>query len=71
MIKLLRANKIPVINIVRRDEQIEMLKNEYGAEYVLNSTTENFDNELYELSKQLKANVALECVAGETTGRIL
>ena len=48
-----------------------MLKKDYGAKYVLNSKSEDFDNELYKLSKELNANVALECVAGETTGRIL
>lgn len=48
-----------------------MLKNEYGAQYVLNSETEGFDEELYKLSVQLGANVALECVAGELTGKIM
>jgi len=37
----------------------------------LNSTDPNFDKELYELSVKLKANVALEAVAGDTAGRIL
>jgi len=56
---------------VRREEQIELLKKECGAEHVLNSETETFDHDLYELSKKLNANVALECVAGPQTGRIL
>jgi len=57
--------------VVRREEQIELLKKEYGADYVLNSQSETFDKDLYELSKKLKANVALECVAGEMTGKIM
>jgi len=71
MILLMKENKIPLINVVRREEQIELLKKEHGAEYVLNSTDPNFDKDLYDLAKKLKANVALECVAGETTGRVL
>ena len=71
MIRLCNENNIPLINVVRREEQIEMLKKDYGAKYVLNSKSEDFDDELYKLSKELNANVALECVAGETTGRIL
>ena len=48
-----------------------MLKTEYGADYVLNSESETFDKDLYELSKKLNCNVALECVSGELTGRIM
>lgn len=33
---------IPIINVVRRDEQAEILKNE-GAKYILNSTDSNFE----------------------------
>ena len=71
IIKLFRENGIPLINVVRRNEQIKMLKEDYGADYVLNSESETFDKELYELSKKLNANVALECVSGELTGRIM
>ena len=47
------------------------MKTEHGAEHVLNSSDTNFDKDLYELSVKLKANVALEAVAGDTAGRIL
>ena len=71
LIKVFKQNGIPLINIVRREEQIELLKKDYGADYVMNSESETFDKDLYELSKKLKANVALECVAGEMTGKIM
>jgi NADPH:quinone reductase-like Zn-dependent oxidoreductase len=48
-----------------------MLQKELGAEYVLNSADENFDADLYKLSVKLDCNVALECVAGDMTGRVL
>jgi NADPH2:quinone reductase len=71
MIKLFRENGIPLINVVRREEQVEMLKKDYGADYVLNSEHPEFDKNLYELAKKLDCNVALECVAGELTGKIM
>ena len=71
VIKLFKENRIPLINVVRRAEQVEMLQKEYGAEYVLNSSDQDFDEKLYELCKKLDANVGLECIAGEMPGRIL
>ena len=71
LIRVFKKAGIPLINVVRREEQIELLKKEYGADYVLNSQSESFDKDLYELSKKLQANVALECVAGEMTGKIM
>jgi len=64
----MRENNIPLINIVRREEQVQFLKKEYQVEYVLNSSDPKFDDDLYELSKKLDANVAMECVAGEMCG---
>lgn len=39
--RLFQAEEIPLINIVRRDEQAELLKKE-GAKYILNSETAGF-----------------------------
>jgi len=44
IIKLFKENGIIVVNVVRREEQVEMLKKEYDADYVLNSTAEGFDD---------------------------
>jgi len=71
IIKLFKQHGIKVINIVRKDEHVEMLQKEYGAEYVMNSTKENFDEELYALSTKLGANVGLDAVAGDMPGRML
>ena len=71
LIKVLGEEGIPLVNIVRREEQVELLKKEYGAQYVLNSSNANFDDELYALSKELGCNVGLECVAGDMPGRVL
>lgn len=69
-LKLCVQEKVPIINIVRKNEQIPLLES-LGATYVLNSTDENFDSELKELSKKLNATVAFECVSGDITGRVM
>lgn len=49
--KLLQKEGIKVINIVRREEQVTMLKNEEKCEHVLNSTADDFEEKLKELTK--------------------
>ncbi|KAM3147637.1 hypothetical protein pb186bvf_000444 [Paramecium bursaria] len=61
---------VQVINIVRRQQQVDLLLSE-GAEIVLNETSENFLQELKELSQKLNATFLFEPVAGETTGKLL
>lgn len=71
IIKLFGENNLPLINIVRRQEQKDLLEKEYGAKYVLDSSKEGFDEELNKLVKELNATVALECVSGDMPGRLL
>ena len=68
--RLAKRYSIPVINIVRRPEQRDLLHKQ-GATYVLDSSAADFDKQLHDLSRQLKARVVFEAVAGATTGRIL
>lgn len=46
MIKLFKENNIPVINIIRREEQAQFLINRFGLPadgvYVLNSESDTF-----------------------------
>ena len=71
IIKLFKQHGIKVVNIVRKDEHVEMLKKDYGAEYVLNSSKEGFNEELYKLSTELGCNVGLDAVAGDMPGIML
>ena len=48
-----------------------MLKEEYGAQYVLNSSSETFFDEIRELAKQLGATSCIECVGGKFTARLM
>jgi NADPH:quinone reductase-like Zn-dependent oxidoreductase len=61
---------IAVINIVRKHEHIVMLK-ERGANYVLDSTSDNFNTELSDLVNTLEATMAFDAVGGGMTGLLL
>lgn len=62
--------KLPLINIVRREEQVELLKKQ-GAKYVLNSSGPHFETELKKLSGQLNATLFFDAVAGKETSLLL
>ncbi|KAM3128157.1 hypothetical protein pb186bvf_019756 [Paramecium bursaria] len=61
---------IKVINIVRRQEQVEILKSD-GAEFVLNESDANFGEQLKNLSEQLKAKILFDPVGGDKIGELL
>jgi len=70
MIRLGRRFNIETINIVRRDEQVALLKSS-GATHVLNSNDPHFDSDLQTLCRELSATLACDAVAGDMTGRVL
>jgi len=70
MIRLAGKHAIPLISIVRKQEQVNELKR-MGAEYVLNSTSGSFETELRELALQLDATLILDAVSGDETRRLL
>jgi NADPH2:quinone reductase len=70
VVRLAASRGVPVINVVRRQAQVELLKSE-GAEHVLDSSEADFDARLGELCARLGATVGFDAVAGEMTGRLL
>lgn len=70
VLRLSNKKKIPGIHIVRRKEQVDLLKS-LGAEHVLDSSSSNFDRELRVLSNKLNATILLDAVAGDLPGRAL
>ena len=70
IIRLGKRFSIPVINVVRRAEQVELLRG-LGAEYVLNSSEPEFNERLRELCHQLGASIGFDAVAGEMSGIVL
>lgn len=57
------ADGINLINLVRRDEQVELLKAQ-GAKYVISTTSDNFEAELVEAIAETKASIAFDPVFG-------
>ncbi len=62
--------EIEVVDIVRKEEQIEWLKQK-GAKNVLDSTDENFKQKLKSLANDLKVGIAFDAVGGDMTGILL
>jgi len=66
VVRLGRTEGLPVINIVRRPEQVAVLR-ALGAEYVLDSSEERFAVGLRELAHRLRATLLLDAVGGAQT----
>jgi NADPH:quinone reductase len=70
VIRLGQKFGLPVVNVVRRPDQVELLRG-LGAEHVLNSGDPSFDDELRKLCHKLGASISFDAVAGEMSGRVL
>lgn len=67
--KLARKEKIPLVNVVRRAEQEEMLR-KLGAEHVFNSSEPEFEERLRLRCQELGVSLAFDAVAGPMTGQL-
>ena len=70
IVRLGERFSIPVINVVRRAEQVELLRG-LGAEYIVNSSEPEFDKRVCGLCHQLGASIGFDAVAGEMSARVL
>ena len=62
--------QLPLVNIVRREEQVALLKSQ-GAVYVLSTDSDDFEDHLKEVCKALNVTLAFDAVAGETTRQVV
>ncbi len=62
--------KIPLVNIVRREEQVTLLE-EQGAQYVLDSSVSNFQDQMNVLFKKLNVGAAFDAISGESASNLL
>ena len=63
LVKLCQKDGIPLVNIVRKPEQEELLRS-LGATYVLNSTSPSFATDLFEALKATSATLAFDATGG-------
>jgi NADPH:quinone reductase-like Zn-dependent oxidoreductase len=68
--RLASSEGIEVINVVRRDGQVELLRQQ-GVSIVLNSSDSGFDEALRNACHEYDAHLAFDAVAGELTARLL
>ena len=57
---------IPLVNIVRREEQAKILR-ELGAKHILVSEAPNFAEELKEIFSKLQVTLAFDAIGGKST----
>jgi NADPH:quinone reductase-like Zn-dependent oxidoreductase len=70
IIRLGKQKGIPVISVVHRHEQVEILKSE-GAEFIVNSSDPDFELKLKELAHNLNATVLFDAVGGKLPQQLL
>jgi NADPH:quinone reductase-like Zn-dependent oxidoreductase len=65
LVKLCAADDVPLVNIVRRPEQVELLK-KLGAKHVVDSSDERFEDRLVEALVETGATLAFDATGGGT-----
>jgi len=68
--RLGRNEGIQIVNVVRRDAQVDFLRAQ-GADIVLNSNEAEFEQELHDACHQTNTRMAFDAVAGPLTGQLL
>ena len=63
--------EIKVIATVRKDEQAEILINEFGVAYWLNIEHEDFEDKVKEAIDELQPSHLLEWLSGELGGKLI
>lgn len=67
LVKLCKADGIPLVNVVRRPEQAELLRS-IGAEYICDSSSPRFMAELTDAMEQTGATIAFDAIGGGRQG---
>jgi len=70
LIRLANRHEIPLINVVRKESQVALLKT-LGATYVLDSSDPDFAQNLSNLSLTLNARLYFDAVGGPLLGQLL
>ena len=70
MVRMSMKKNVPLINIVRREEQAELLLS-MGARHVLVSSEAGFNKKLFSLAHSLKATLILDAISGTFTQQLI
>ena len=69
LVKICKDDGIPLVNIVRKAEHVEVLK-DLGAEYVVNTSDENFTKDLVAALIATGATLAFDATGGGNEGKL-
>ena len=69
LVKICLADDIPLVNIVRKEEHVELLKN-LGAKYICNTSDENFMKNLIDCLVETGATLGLDATGGGNEGKL-
>jgi len=69
LVKICKSDDIPLINIVRKKEQVEIL-NKIGATHICNTSEEDFMNNLVECLIDTGATLAFDATGGGNNGEL-
>ncbi|MDX9905470.1 MAG: zinc-binding dehydrogenase [Bacteroidales bacterium] len=67
---LARRNRIPVINLVRKEEHIRNL-HDSGEKYVLSMNDPDFESNLAAIAREVRATIAFDAVGGDISGTMI
>ena len=70
ILRLAQAADVPLVNVVRRPAQVELLR-ELGATHILDSSEPDFQQQLTAICDRLRVTIAFDAVGGELTGHLL
>ena len=68
-IKWCKASGIPLVNLVRRQEQVDLLK-AIGAEHVFNTSENDWKNKAKQVCDELGVSAGFDAIAGSSTSDI-
>ena len=69
ILRLAKRRAIPVINVVRRQAQVDGVR-ERGGEYILNSSDADFIEQLRAMADKLQATLLLDAISGSMTQQL-
>ena len=69
LVKICLADDIPLVNIVRKEEHVELLKN-LGAKYICNTSDENFMKNLIDSLVETGATLGFDATGGGNEGKL-
>lgn len=70
LVKLCKTENVNIINIVRKQEQEDILK-ALNAEHIIRSDIEGWEAKLEALMKELNVRIAFDAIAGDMSGKLL